>query len=79
MFLGTVIVNSKYKNQIYEPYRSPGGYMSLIDRERLEGAFPHTLTMDDWSMIEQCPYFWARKFGFEKDSQIIDKVLQTRH
>lgn len=53
--------------------------MSLIDRERLEGAFPHTLTMDDWSMIEQCPYFWARKFGFEKDSQIIDKVLQTWH
>lgn len=53
--------------------------MRLINRERPEGTSPHTLTMDDWSMIEQCPYFWARKFDLEKDSQIIDKVFQTWH
>lgn len=47
MFLETVMVNSKYRDQIYEPYRSPGGHMRLIDRERLEGASPHTLTIDD--------------------------------
>ena len=52
MFLGTVIVNSKFRDQIYEPYRSPGGHMRLIDRERPEGASPHTLTIDDWKMIE---------------------------
>lgn len=79
MFLGTVIVNSKYRDQIYEPYRSPGGHMRLIDRERPEGASPHTLTMEDWKMIEQCPYFWARKFDIKKDPEIIDKVFQTWH
>lgn len=61
------------------PYRSPGGHMRLIDRERTKGTSLHTLTMDGWSMIEQCLYFWARKFGLEKDSQIIDKVFQTWH
>lgn len=79
MFLGTVIVNSLYRNQIYEPYRSLGGHMRLIDRERPEGASPHTLTMEDWKMIEKCPYFWARKFDIEKDSEIIEKVFQTWH
>lgn len=79
MFLGTVIVNSKYRNQIYEPYRSPGGHMRLIDRERAEGASPHTLTMEDWNMIQHCPYFWARKFDIKKDSEIIEKVFQTWH
>ena len=47
MFLGTVIVNSIYRNQIYKPYRSLGGHMRLIDRERPEGASPHTLTIED--------------------------------
>lgn len=77
MFLGTVIVNSRFRDQIYEPYRSPGGHMRLIDRDRAEGASPHTLTMDDWKMIEQCPYFWARKFDLKKDSEIIEKVFNT--
>ena len=79
MFLGTIIVNSIYRDQIYEPYRSPGGHMRLIDRERPEGASPHTLTMDDWDMIRQCPHFWARKFDMNKDSNIIDKVFETWH
>ena len=30
-------------------------------------------------MIEKCPYFWARKFDIEKDSEIIEKVFQTWH
>ena len=79
MFLGTIIVNSIYRDQIYEPYRSPGGHMRLIDRERPEGASPHTLTMDDWDMIRQCPYFWAIKFDMNKDSNIIDEVFETWH
>lgn len=77
--MGTVIVNSKYRDQIYESYRSSGGHMRLIDRERPEGASPHTLTMDDWDTIRQCPYLGARKFDMNKDSNIIDKVFETRH
>lgn len=77
MFLGTVIVNSEFKDQIYHPYRSLGGHMRLIDRERPEGASPHTFTMEDWEMIEQCPYFWARKFDMSRDSEVIEKVYNT--
>ena len=77
MFLGTVIVNSKFRNQIYEPFRSPGGHMRLIDRDRNEGASPHTWTMDDWDTIRSCPYFWARKFDEKRDPNIIEKVFET--
>lgn len=76
MFLGTVIVNSRFKDQIYEPYRSPGGHMRLIDRDRSEGASPHTWTVEDWTMIKKCPYFWARKFDLSKDKEIIERVYE---
>lgn len=77
MFLGTVIVNSPYKDQIFHPFRSPVGHLRLIDRERCEGASPHTMTMDDWAMIQASPCFWARKFSESRDAQIIEKVFQT--
>lgn len=53
--------------------------MHLIDRERPEGASPHTLTMDDWDMTRQCLHFGARKFDTNKDSNIINKVFDTWH
>ncbi|MCI6059631.1 MAG: beta-1,6-N-acetylglucosaminyltransferase [Dorea sp.] len=59
------------------PDWSLGGHMRLIDRERSEGASPHTFTMEDWEMIEQCPYFWARKFDMSRDSEVIEKVYNT--
>lgn len=77
MFLGTVIANSPYKNQIFHPFRSPIGHMRLIDRDRCEGASPHTMTMDDWNLIQNSPGFWARKFDSSRDSEIIEKVFQT--
>ncbi|MCD7808669.1 MAG: beta-1,6-N-acetylglucosaminyltransferase [Erysipelotrichaceae bacterium] len=76
MFLGTIIVNSPFKDQIYHPYHSLIGHMRLIDRERPEGASPHTMTMSDWNMIESSPCFWSRKFDINKDTEIIDKVFE---
>lgn len=64
MFLGTVIVNSRFRDQIYQPYRSPGGHMRLIDRERAEGASPHTLTMEDWEVIEKVYETWKSEKNF---------------
>lgn len=64
MFLGTVIVDSRFRNQIYQPYRSPGGHMRLIDRERAEGASPHTLTMEDWEVIEKVYETWKSEKNF---------------
>ena len=43
----------------------------------MDGALLHTLTMDDRDMIRQCSYFGARKFGMNKDLNIIDKVFET--
>lgn len=77
MFLGTVIVNSKFREQIYEPYRSPGGHMRLIDRDRAEGASSHTWLSEDWEITKNCPYFWARKFDIKRDRDIIEKVFHT--
>lgn len=50
--------------------------MRLIDRDRPEGASPHTWTMDDWEMINESPYFWARKFDENKDKKVIDRVFE---
>lgn len=76
MFLGTVIMNSPYAKQVFRK-KGIEGHMRLIDRERSEGASPHTLTIDDWDMIYNCPYFWARKFDLNKDRAIIDRVFET--
>lgn len=76
MAIGTVIANSEFWPQVYEPFRSPGGHMRLIDRDRNEGASPHTFTMDDWDMIEKSPYFWARKFDLKRDREVIEKVFE---
>lgn len=77
MFLGTVIINSKFKEQIYQPYRMPGGHMRLIDRVRVEKASPHTWTVEDWDIIKNSPYFWARKFDMNRDNEVIEKVFET--
>lgn len=76
IFLGTVIVNSKYKQEIYEPFRSVGGHMRLIDRQRCEGASPHTWKIEDWNIIKESSFFWARKFDLYKDEKIIDLVFK---
>lgn len=76
MFLGTVIMNSPYAKQVYRP-RGMDGHMRLIDRVRAEKASPHTMVMEDWSLIQNCPYFWARKFDIHRDTAIIDKVFET--
>lgn len=74
MFLGTIIVNSKYKDQIYHPYPSLDGHMRYIDRIRNEGASPHTITIEDYDTLMNCPFLFARKFDLNKDKEVIDKI-----
>lgn len=38
--------------------------MRLIDRERAEGASPHTLTMEDWEVIEKVYETWKSEKNF---------------
>lgn len=79
MFMGTVLVNSPFRDQLYQPYYSPYGHMRLIDRTRPEKAAPHTWRMEDWNMIENSSCFWARKFNMEIDEQVINKVYERWH
>lgn len=74
MFLGTVLINSPFWNQLFLEYDRTGNHMRLIDRERAEGASPHTWLMEDWDIILKSPYFWARKFDLNRDPAIIDKI-----
>lgn len=76
MFLGTVIMNSPFAKQVFRT-KGVEGHMRMIDRNRPEKASPHTMTMDDWDMIYNCPYFWARKFDLNRDRDIIQKVYET--
>ena len=62
MFLDTVIVNSKYKEEIFHPYPSLDGHMRYIDRIRNEGASPHTITMNVCEILMNYPFLFARKF-----------------
>ncbi|MDO4189717.1 MAG: beta-1,6-N-acetylglucosaminyltransferase [Lachnospiraceae bacterium] len=77
MFLGTVLVNSPFKDQLFLEYDRTGNHVRLIDRDRAEGASPHTWLMEDWEIIEKSPYFWARKFDMNKDSEIIEKITNV--
>lgn len=77
MAIGTVIANSPFWEQVYQPYRSTYGHMRLIDRDRCEKASPHTFTIEDWDIIKTSPCFWARKFSLKKDSEVIDKIVST--
>lgn len=79
MFLATVLINSPFKDQLFLGYDRTGNHVRLIDRVRNEGASPHTWRINDWDIILQCPYFWARKFNENIDREIIDRVFETWH
>lgn len=77
----TFSVTFLQSSELTEHINGNWGDYSLIDmtKKLLCTAKSYTLTMDDWDMIRQCPYFWARKFDMNKDSNIIDKVFETWH
>lgn len=77
MFLATVLVNSPFVSQWYHENGREGDHMRLIDRVRNEGASPHTWRIEDWELISNSPYFWARKFDLNVDKAIIEKVFNT--
>ena len=66
----TIILNSQFKENVY-PYED----IRLIDWDRYEGTSPHTFTVEDYEMIKNSKCLFARKFIYEKDSEIIDKVF----
>lgn len=76
MFLGTVIRNSKYWEQVYIKEVSWDGHMRYIDRIHNEGTSPHTLTILDKDILLNSDMLWARKFDETVDSNIIDYIFE---
>lgn len=77
MFLGTVIHDSPYWDQVYNPEPSWDGHMRYIDRIRNVGSSPHTFTMTDKNLIEKSEMLFARKFDETVDSEIIEFVYNS--
>lgn len=75
MFLGTVIVDSPYWEQIYKKDLSSDGNMRLIDWNRRVESSPHTFTIEDKKMLDTSEMLFARKFNETVDDEIIDCVF----
>lgn len=74
-FIQTLLVNSKYKNNLYhkEFDNSPYGNMHYCDWER---GTPYTFTMHDKEEIDAMEYLFVRKFSSKTDSDIIDYLFE---
>ena len=75
MFLGTVLYDSPYWDEVYCKEVSWDGHMRYIDRIRNVGSSPHTFTMDDKEQIDSSKMLFARKFDENVDNDIIEYVF----
>lgn len=76
MFLGTVIFNSPYASQVYNPEPSWDGHMRYIDRINNVGSSPHTLVMADKDELDNTEMLLARKFDEDVDEEIIEYIYK---
>ncbi len=74
IFLGTVIYNSPFWDEVYNKEFSWDGHMRYIDRIRNIGASPHTFTMEDRELLDSSEMLYARKFDENTDREIIDYI-----
>lgn len=76
MFLGTVIFNSPFAHQVYNPEQSWDGHMRYIDRINNVGSSPHTLVMADKDELDNTEMLFARKFDEDVDEDIIEYIYK---
>lgn len=67
MFFQTIVMNSKFKNQVEN---NPLRFIKWLDGKE----HPKTLTMEDYDDIASSKGFWARKFDYDIDREIIKKI-----
>lgn len=77
VYLHTLVMNSPYRDRLYEfeiPMISSARY---IDWARREGNSPHTITVEDLGeMLSNDGLMFARKFNPAVDSEVIDRVCE---
>ena len=72
IFLQTLLWNSKFKDQIFNPTLPDVGSLRLIDWER---GKPYVWREEDWHELENSPLFFARKFS-SKYSLIVQRIQE---
>lgn len=75
LFLGTLLYDSPYWDEVYQKEVSWEGHMRYIDRIRHVGASPHTFTMEDRELLDASQMLFARKFDENADNEIIEYIF----
>lgn len=76
IFLQTIVINSDFRYNLYnlefnDDYKA---CMRYIDWKRGD---PYVFQEDDYDLLINSEYLWARKFDEKKDSKIIDKIYNN--
>ena len=73
VFLQTLVVNSPYRERLYDPSMQGGreGFMRHIDWNR---GTPYTFRKEDFDELMASPCMFARKFDQQVDAEIIDRI-----
>ena len=74
MFLQTLVYNSDFKDKLYMGNDEFDSIKRCIDWDRGQ---PYTYTVDDYDLLKNSSYFFARKFSSDKDKKIIDKIYES--
>ncbi len=77
-FVQTMLVNSPFKDNLYMPdcNNNHDACLRLIDWNR---GNPYIWRMEDLEIIQNSPCIFARKFDMNKDSNIINRILESIH
>lgn len=73
VFLQTLVVNSPYREKLYDPSMQGGaeGFMRHIDWNR---GTPYTFRSGDFEELKNSPCMFARKFDVHVDAEIIERI-----
>lgn len=77
LFIQSLVYNSDFKNRLYDKNYDDNicSNMRLIDiKNRGKNGNPYVWKISDWDEIKNSQCLFARKFSFEKERYIIDKV-----
>lgn len=78
IFLQTLAYNSPFKNRIFEPNGNIAQNVRAIDWQR-GGDSPYIYEEDDYNELLNSEALFARKFLYNDDNKIVDKILDYLH
>ena len=76
VFVQTIVANSKFKNNLYFNGEEDNqlGCIRYIDWKR---GYPYIFRKGDYDQLIGSPFFFARKFDIDVDSEIIERLFTT--